>query len=171
MNGYQEKLARARRARIEHVEAWRSSGLSQAAHCAAHGINATTFNGWVMVDRRARQGIAAGGVETGASASASASAAVPPLATTEDRAPSKLRVIAVGKLTAVPVKLKGETLVSPPQRRTDIAIKGAGGWCIELGTEISTRWLGALLREIDGPDPTRGRADEREYAHPAGRTC
>ena len=84
MNGYQEKLARARRARTEHVESWRSSGLSQAAYCAAHGINATTFNGWVMVDRIARQGIAAGGVDT----DASASAAVPPLARTEDCAPS-----------------------------------------------------------------------------------
>ena len=167
MNGYREKLARARRARIEHVEAWRSSGLSQAAHCAAHGINATTFNGWVMVDRRARQGIAAGGVDK----DASASAAVPPLATTEDRAPSKLRVIAVRTLTAVPVKLKGETLVSQPKQRMEFTIKGAGGWCIELDTEISARWLGALLREIDGPDPTRDRADEREYARQAGRTC
>ena len=169
MTGYQEKLTRARRARTEHVEAWRSGGLPQAAYCAAHGINATTFNGWVMVGRIARQGIAAGGVDT--DASAGASAAVPPLATTEDRAPSKLRVIAVGKLTAVPVNLKGETFVSPPKWRTEITIKGAGGWCIELSTEISTRWLGALLREIDYPDPKRGRADETEHAHPAGHTC
>ena len=171
MNGYQEKLARARRERAEHVEAWRSSGLSQAAYCAAHGINATTFNGWVSAGRNLRQGIATDATKTGASAGASAPAAVPPLATTEDRAPSKLRVIAVGKLTAVPVNLKGETLASPPKRRTEITIKGAGGWCIELSTEISTRWLGALLHEIDGPNPTRDRADEREYAHPAGRTC
>ena len=169
MNGYQEKLARARRVRTEHVESWRSSGLSQAAYCAAHGINATTFNGWVAAGRNLRQGIATDATKTGAGASALA--AVPLLARTEGRAPSKLREIAVGTLTAVPVKLKGETLVSQPKQRTEITIKGPGGWCIELGTEISARWLGALLREIDGPDPTRDRADEREYAHQAGRTC
>ena len=167
MNGYREKLARARRARTEHVESWRSSGLSQAAHCAAHGINATTFNGWVAAGRNLRQGIATDATKTGASASA----AVPLLARTEGRAPSKLREIAVRTLTAVPVKLKSETLVSQPKQRMEFTIKGAGGWCIELGTEISARWLGALLREIDGPDPTRDRADEREYAHQAGRTC
>ena len=67
--------------------------------------------------------------------------------------------------------LKGETLVSTPKQRTEITIKGAGGWCIELGTEISARWLGALLREIDCPDPTPGRATETEQARQAGRTC
>ena len=173
MTGYQEKLIRARRERTEHVEAWRSSGLSQAAYCAAHGINATTFNGWVMVDRIARHGTAAGIAETDADASARASApaAAPPLARTEGGAASKLREIAVRSLTAVPVNLKGETLASPPKRRTEITIKGAGGWCIELSAEVSTRWLGALLREIDYPDPTRDRARETEHAHPAGRTC
>ena len=156
MNGYQEKLARARRARTEHVESWRSSGLSQAAYCAAHRINTTTFNGWVAAGRNLRQGIATDATKTGASASASASAAVPLLARTEGRAPSTLREIAVRTLTAVPVKLKGETLVSQPKQRMEITIKGAGGWCIELSTEISARWLGAVLREIDCPDPTRG---------------
>ena len=173
MNGYQEKLAGARRVRTEHVASWRSSGLSQAAYCAAHGINATTFNGWVAAGPNLRQGIATDATKTGASAGASESApaAVPPLARAEGRAPSKLREIAVGTLTAVPVKLKGETLVSQPKQRTEITIKGAGGWCIELGTEISARWLGALLREIDCPDPTRGRTAETEHAHPAGHTC
>ena len=169
MNGYQEKLARARQARTEHVEAWRNSGLSQAACCAAHGINATTFNGWVRASRILRQGVAAGAAET--DASASAEAAAPPLARTEGGAASKLREIAVRTLTAVPVNLRGETLVSPPKQRTEITIKGAGGWRIEMSTEISTRWLGALLREIDCPDPTRARAAETEHAHPAGRTC
>lgn len=173
MNGYQEKLAGARRVRTEHVASWRSSGLSQAAYCAAHGINATTFNGWVAAGPNLRQGIATDATKTGASAGASESApaAVPPLARAEGRAPSKLREIAVGTLTAVPVKLKGETLVSQPKQRTEITIKGAGGWCIELSTEISARWLGALLREIDCPDPTRGRTAETEHAHPAGHTC
>ena len=171
MNGYQEKLAGARRVRTEHVASWRSSGLSQAAYCAAHGINATTFNGWVAAGRNLRQSIATDATKTGASASESAPAAVQPLERTEGDAPSKLREIAVRTLTAVPVKLKGETLVSPSKQRTEITIKGAGGWCIELSTELSARWLGALLREIDCPDPTRGRADEREYAHQAGRTC
>ena len=167
MNGYQEKLARARRVRTEHVEAWRSSGLSQAAYCAAHGINATTFNGWVAAGRNLRQGIAAGAADK----DASAPAAVPPLARIEGGAPSKRREIAVRPLTVVPVTLKGETLVSPPKQRTGITINGAGGWRIELSTEISTRWLGALLREIDCPDPTPGRAAETEHAHPAGHTC
>ena len=169
MNGYQEKLARARRERAKHVEAWRSGGLSQAAYCAAHGINATTFNGWVRANRILRQGVAAGVAET--DASASAAAAAPPLARTEGGAASKLREIAVRSLTAVSVKLQGEASVSPPQQRTEITINGAGGWRIEMSTEISTRWLGALLREIDYPDPTRDRARETAHAHPTGRTC
>ena len=167
MNAYQEKLARARQARTEHVEAWRNSGLSQTAYCAAHGINATTFNGWVRASRILRQGVAAGAAET----DASAAAAAPPLARTEGGAASKLRKIAFRTLTAVAVNLRGETLVAPPKQRTEITINGAGGWRIEMSTEISTRWLGALLREIDCPDPTRGRAVETEHAHAAGRTC
>jgi hypothetical protein len=33
---------------LRHVSAWRTSGLTQAAYCREHQLNATTFNGWVL---------------------------------------------------------------------------------------------------------------------------
>jgi transposase-like protein len=30
-----------------HIEAWQASGLSQAAYCRQHGLNANTFSGWL----------------------------------------------------------------------------------------------------------------------------
>jgi hypothetical protein len=31
----------------QHVESWRSSGLSQAAYCRQHGLNAKSFSRWI----------------------------------------------------------------------------------------------------------------------------
>ena len=36
---------------LEHVNAWHRSGLTQAAYCRDHQLNATTFNGWIVRDR------------------------------------------------------------------------------------------------------------------------
>ena len=33
---------------VQHVSAWRTSGLTQAADCRERQLNATTFNGWVL---------------------------------------------------------------------------------------------------------------------------
>ena len=33
---------------VHHVSVWRTSGLTQAAYCREHQLNATTFNGWVL---------------------------------------------------------------------------------------------------------------------------
>ena len=33
---------------VQHVSTWRKSGLTQAAYCREHQLNATTFNGWVL---------------------------------------------------------------------------------------------------------------------------
>jgi hypothetical protein len=36
---------------LEHVSTWRTSGLTQAAYCRDHQLNATTFNGWILRGR------------------------------------------------------------------------------------------------------------------------
>lgn len=33
---------------LQHVSAWHTSGLTQAAYCREHQLNATTFNGWIL---------------------------------------------------------------------------------------------------------------------------
>ena len=48
-----EVMKRARLARQQHVLAWGGSGLTQAAYCRQHNIDATTFSGWL---RHARAG-------------------------------------------------------------------------------------------------------------------
>jgi transposase-like protein len=32
--------------RLQHIKAWQTSGLTQAAYCRHHGLNPTTFSGW-----------------------------------------------------------------------------------------------------------------------------
>jgi hypothetical protein len=43
---------------LQHVSAWRVSGLTQAAYCREHQLNATTFNGWILRERVASPSIA-----------------------------------------------------------------------------------------------------------------
>lgn len=47
------RALRVAQERRELLRAYRGSGQSQAAFCRAHGLNATTFNGWL---RRAKAG-------------------------------------------------------------------------------------------------------------------
>lgn len=52
------KRAAPRRPRAwwsEQVEAWRLSGLSKAAFCAEHGLNAWTFDNWCVKLKRGMQ--------------------------------------------------------------------------------------------------------------------
>jgi len=35
----------------KHIEAWQSSGLSQAAYCREQGLNAKTFGNWLRIYR------------------------------------------------------------------------------------------------------------------------
>ena len=37
---------------LQHVTAWQDPGLSQAAYCREHKLNATTFNGWITRSRK-----------------------------------------------------------------------------------------------------------------------
>lgn len=37
---------------LQHVSSWRASGITQAAYCRDHQLNATTFNGWTTRDRK-----------------------------------------------------------------------------------------------------------------------
>ena len=34
-----------------HIEAWQTSGMSQAAYCREHGLNTKTFGNWVRKHR------------------------------------------------------------------------------------------------------------------------
>ena len=36
----------------KHISDWEASGLSQAAYCRAHGLNAKTFGNWLRAKRR-----------------------------------------------------------------------------------------------------------------------
>ena len=38
-------------ARRIHIEAWKTSGTSQAAYCREHGLNTKTFGNWVRKHR------------------------------------------------------------------------------------------------------------------------
>ena len=38
-------------ARRIHIEAWQTSGMSQAAYCREHGLNAKTFGNWLRIYR------------------------------------------------------------------------------------------------------------------------
>jgi len=35
----------------KHIEAWQSSGMSQAAYCRKQGLNAKTFGNWLRIYR------------------------------------------------------------------------------------------------------------------------
>ena len=41
----------------KHISDWQASGLSQAAYCRAHGLNAKTFGNWLRAHRRERNDI------------------------------------------------------------------------------------------------------------------
>lgn len=38
----------------KHIAAWQSSGLSQAAYCREHELNAKTFGNWMRIYRTAQ---------------------------------------------------------------------------------------------------------------------
>ncbi|MCO6427092.1 IS66 family insertion sequence element accessory protein TnpB [Nitrosomonas communis] len=38
-----------------HIEAWQTSGMSQAAYCRKHGLNAKTFGNWLRIYRSGRE--------------------------------------------------------------------------------------------------------------------
>lgn len=42
--------------RREHIEAWRSSGMTQCAYARAHSLNIKTFGSWVRACRDRRSG-------------------------------------------------------------------------------------------------------------------
>lgn len=42
-------------ARRIHIEAWQTSGMSQAAYCREHGLNAKTFGNWLRIYRNGHE--------------------------------------------------------------------------------------------------------------------
>ena len=37
---------------LHHINTWQASGMTQAAYCREHKLNATTFNGWITRGRK-----------------------------------------------------------------------------------------------------------------------
>jgi hypothetical protein len=37
---------------LHHISTWQASGMTQAAYCREHKLNATTFNGWITRGRK-----------------------------------------------------------------------------------------------------------------------
>jgi hypothetical protein len=122
------KLQAARLARAAHVVAWRESGLTQAAYCATHDLNATTFSGWIGSQRKRV-------VETTATSSKPNSTVTP-------------------ELNAVPIVVRGieradpHTIIAPPA----ITLRCVSArWQLDISTATDPRWVGALLREMSVP--------------------
>ncbi len=160
MNERQVRLEAARMARAAHVVAWRESGLTQAAYCANHQLNATTFSGWIGSKRVPQTGDTKKWGPTSAPAE-----------------PNTLNA-----LNAIPIVVRrAANEVKADQRRhegerepvTSIASKassasGATGlpvltlrctrerWQLEISAATDPRWVGALLRQMSASevDPT-----------------
>jgi len=127
-----EEMKRARQARPAHVLAWRGSGMTQAAYCRQHHLNATTFNGWLR-DARADDPRDA---QLGAS----------------QRKEAPLTALAVIVSPDAPA-LRSTITDTTPRERAALTVTGAGGWQISIDSDSSTastrKTLAALLVEID----------------------
>jgi hypothetical protein len=148
MNGRQVRLEAARNARAAHVVAWRESGLTQAAYCANHQLNATTFSGWIGSKRVPQTG------DTKKWGPTSALNAVPIIVRraanevkadqrpNEHQLPEPITSIAP-KASSAPgaVNLPVLTLRCTRER-----------WQLEMSAATDPRWVGALLRQMSAPE-------------------
>lgn len=175
MSPHQEKLAAAKAERQRHIDAWRISGLTQAAYAAAQGIHATTFNGWLRAAQRALDAIAgvagaAGDKEAAAAAAESATATINTAPVLTIR-PVLVQSAACAPVSALPSPSSPSSPPSAPSPSPSIAtlpivhmmspsinatvpesritLHGLGGWRLRLTDSVSTTWLAALLRELD----------------------
>ena len=158
MSPYQEKLAAAKAERRRHIEAWRSSGLTQAFYAEAQGIHATTLNGWLRAAQRA--------VAAAATAAATANVKTTPTLTIRPvlvQSAARSPVSALPSpppspspsMAAVPVAPMSPTLnATVPEQR--ITLTGLGGWRLSLAVDVGTTWLASLLRELDAAPKRAG---------------
>ena len=127
-----EEMKRARLARQQHVLTWGGSGLTQAAYCRQHNLNATTFSGWL------RHVCAGTARETQLGASGRAQAPLTALAVIVSAETDRHATIAT---------------CHEARERAVVTITGAGGWQISIDSDSSAptmiQTLAALLVEID----------------------
>jgi hypothetical protein len=157
MNERQVELAAARKARAAHVVAWRESGLTQAAYCANHQLNATTFSGWIGSKRVPQTGDTKKRGATGAPAERNTLNALNAIPIIVRRAANEVKVD----------QRPNEHQL--PEHITSIAPKASGApgamrlpvltlrctrerWQLELSAHIDPRWVGALLRQMSAPE-------------------
>ena len=158
--------------RAGHILAWRETDQTQAAYCAVHGINATTFSGWLASERRG--GALAFGVGTADTASSLIQQVLPSqpreqaLPTQSPAAARTLTAVAVNLPTAAlmsaarsaclksatsPAALTASTVSSAPIPTPGIELTAGTRWRIGLTEAVSPRWIAGLLRALDDYDP------------------
>ena len=157
-SSYRARLVAARLSREAHVEAFGGSAQTQVQYCKAHGINATTFSGWLR-SARATTTIAL-----------MANAAVPrdekqAIAQRVPDAVKRVGVCADAPLTALAVRIEAATntvttntvttriatarAVSAPACPT-LVVRGLGGWAIDIdASEPACAAVAALLHALD----------------------
>ena len=93
----------------KHIEAWQSSGLSQAVYCREHKLNSKTFGNWLRIYRTAQM---------------------------DCQVPASM----------IPVKIKQ---TASPAKSLYLYGHGAGGYTLQLPADVSSQWLGELLKCLD----------------------
>ena len=106
----------------QHVSTWRTSGMTQAAYCRQHQLNATTFNGWVIMDRKAS------------------------LTTTS--APRTIVPVVIQPTSRAASFAPATTTPSPPSIPPSIVLQRGNGWQLHLPADIQVAWLAQLLTTL-----------------------
>ena len=149
MSTYRARLVAARLSREAHVEAFGGSAQTQVQYCKAHGINATTFSGWLRSARVA------------ATITLTPNAAVP---RDEKNERAQHSPDAVGRadapLTALAVRIEAATYTATTHAPTactgsapacpTLVVRGLGGWAIDIEATVpACAAVAALLHALD----------------------
>jgi hypothetical protein len=102
----------------QHVSAWSTSGMTQAAYCRQHQLNATTFNGWVVMDRKASP--------------------------TTTSAPRTIVPVVI-QPTSHAASLAA-SMATP--RQPSLVLQRGNGWQLHLPADIQVAWLAQLLTTL-----------------------
>ena len=106
----------------QHVSTWRTSGLTQAAYCRQHQLNATTFNGWVVMDRKALP-----------ATTSAPRTIVPVVIQPTSHAASLAASMATPRQPSIP---------------PSIVLQRGNGWQLHLPADIPVAWLAQLLTTL-----------------------
>ena len=106
----------------QHVSTWRTSGMTQAAYCRQHQLNATTFNGWVVMERKAS-----------------------PTTTSLPRTvvPIVIQPTSRAASFAAPTTTPRQPSIPP-----SIVLQRGNGWQLHLPADIPVTWLAQLLTTL-----------------------